>query len=63
MAYNVQGGVRYPGVTLYPNKITGLTGGKIEIDWSAPQLREIIGSMFGYLLKAEWVRTDVAYNP
>jgi hypothetical protein len=62
MTYTLHGGIHNPGVILYTNKITESTGRPIEIDWSAPQLRGLIGDIFGYVLKTEWVRTFVSYD-
>jgi hypothetical protein len=58
-----QGSVRNPAVILYTNRITGPNTTTLTVDWSASSLRDSIGSMFGLLLKAEWVRTLVAYEP
>ena len=62
LAYTLDGSVRNPSVTLHTNKNTGSTGRPIETDWSGLQLRETIGSIFGYVLKTEWIRTIVVYE-
>ena len=57
MTYQYKDGVRNPGITLYPDRITDHDGLRAEIDWTDPELQKDLGAIFGYLLKAEWTNT------
>lgn len=62
MTYMLQGQGKTPGVIIQSEKITSLSEDPVPVDLSDSNGREALGSVFGYLLKAEWVRTVVAYK-
>lgn len=61
LTFTFSAGEKCPVVMLYMNKIFSPNGELPAIDWSEPALRQLIGSIFGSLFKAEWVRAFVAY--
>lgn len=62
LTYMRQGQGKTPGVIIQSAKITLLSEDSFPVDLSDAKAREALGSIFGYLLKAEWVRTVVAYE-
>ncbi len=62
MTYMSQGQGKTPGIIIQSAKITSLSEGPSPVDLADAKAREALGSVFGYLLKAEWVRTVVTYE-
>ena len=62
LTYTFQSGGKVPGIILYMGKIILPNGKQPQIDWTDARIRESIGSVFGLIFKAEWVRSLVAYG-
>jgi hypothetical protein len=62
LTYMIRGGIRCPGIILYPTRITSETGEPLSVDFSNPELRDALGAMFAYVLRTEWVHVFVAYD-
>lgn len=62
LTFMLKGGNACPGIILYMKDITSPNGKQPQVDWSAPAIRDSIGSVFGLIFKSEWVQTFVAYK-
>lgn len=62
MTYTFADGARVPGLMICVNRIQDVNGDQLRIDWSEQRIREAISSVLGMILKAEWVRSYVAYG-
>jgi hypothetical protein len=52
----------HPAVVIVTDEVTGTSGEPVEVDWSSRKIQELIGSAFGYMVKAEWVKTIAIYD-
>lgn len=62
LTYMFHKGAQHPGVIIQTNKIVNMDGVPLRVNWADPELKQTIESIFGYLLKTEWVRTILAYE-
>ena len=60
--YILIGGTRHPALTFYPEKISDKTGWPVAYNWLKPQVQGALSSLFGLLVKSEWVQTSVVHE-
>lgn len=63
LTYTYTQDARWPTVILDPNKIVGLTGSPLEIDWAATDVCRELAAYLREFFKTEWATSFVAYEP